>query len=235
MAVRGTAEPRQEPVASRRELLVGAGLGSAALLSGLLWQRAEAARAARPPALDSIVPAVIGRWAHVPGADSLIPTGEAPNDPYDEVLTRNYADGSGAAIMMLIAFGSAQTGNAQLHRPEVCYPAVGFELGKTEEVRLSAAGAPPIQARVLTARAPGRLEQILYWSRIGKEFPTTASGQRWAAFRQTLGGPAPDGVLFRISMISGDRPHALRQLNSFAGALLATPGAELRRLLVGSP
>jgi hypothetical protein len=80
---------------------------------------------------------------------------------------------------------------------------------------------------------PGRIEQILYWSRIGKEFPTNARAQRWAAFRQSFEATAPDGALVRISMISPDQANAIAHLQNFALALLSRPDQKLRRLLTG--
>jgi EpsI family protein len=184
-------------------------------------------------ALDRLVPNQVGGWAHSADGDRLIPVGERPEEEaYDDLLTRYYGDGSGNPIMFLVAYGSAQTGNAQLHRPEACYPAAGFNLHSQGETIIPTQQAK-VRARTLTAEAPGRTEQILYWSRIGDRFPTTSASQRWVAFRQALNGSAPDGALVRISMIHPDQGRAMKALTDFARALLATPNPDLRQLLTG--
>ena len=39
--------------------------------------------------------------------------------------------------MLSMAYGDDQRGGLQAHRPEVCYPAQGFKLGKVEDGSLS--------------------------------------------------------------------------------------------------
>ncbi len=218
---------------SRRELIVGGALASAGLLSAALRHQTSNAMAPALGSLEDVVPEDLGRWNRSPISDTLIPTGETPEDSYDDVLTRHYSpQGGGAPVLLLVAYGNAQTGNAQLHRPEACYPAAGFALSDARELPLKVPGAPEISAVTLTATAPGRIEQILYWSRIGTRFPTSSAAQRWAAFRQTLDGSAPDGALVRISTINaGDE--ALPTLRSFASALLTHRGSRLQQLLTG--
>ena len=219
---------------SRRDFLVAAALGSAAVTAGLLSWRSNAATTHLEGELDKVVPDQIGEWKRSPAERVLIPTADSPaGEIYNDLLTRYYANGAGDMIMFLAAYGNAQSGDAQLHRPEVCYPAAGFALSQSRPMSVQSAGLPTVEARVITASMPGRIEQILYWSRIGNEFPTNAGAQRWAAFRQSFEAAAPDGALIRISMISADQASALTHLNNFALALLSSPDQKLRRLLTG--
>jgi EpsI family protein len=224
---------RGSPVFTRRDLVIGCTLGAAALVSELVAPRADPDKLRRGRSLEDLVPNAIGQRTRASVNAILIPRGEDAQDKsYDQVLTRYYTGGSAAPIMLLIAYGSAQVGNTEMHRPEVCYPAAGFRLRDWPDVPLQFLGAT-ISARSLTALASGRIEQILYWSRVGVSFPTSSLGQRWAALRATMRGSVPDGVLVRISTIDPDRERALPVLSEFAGALLDAGGAELRMLLTG--
>jgi EpsI family protein len=153
-------------------------------------------------------------------------------EAYDQVLTRVYVGEAAPPIMLLIAFGSSQSGTSQLHRPEGCYPAAGFALQGRSTLPLSLGHEGNLEARTLTATASGRIEQILYWSRIGLEFPISTLGQRLALLRQSFDGSVPDGALVRISTIMPDYPSALPVLVGFARNLLHLTGPP-RRLLTG--
>jgi EpsI family protein len=184
--------------------------------------------------LDRLVPEQIGPWTASRYEPMVIPRGEElEGTDYDSVITRYYVSDSALPVMLLIAYGSAQTGATQLHRPEVCYVAAGFSMRSWPNVVLQTAEKKNIDARVLTATAPGRTDQILYWTRVGGEFPTTTTEQRWSTLRQTLTGSIPDGVLVRISVDEEDRETAMKVMRAFAGDLLASGSNHLRGLLEG--
>lgn len=230
------SQPEHEdraPTFSRREFVVAGALGATAVGSYLITPRADPDRLRRGRSLEQLVPNVIGQRTRSDLGNVLIPKGEGgEKKSYDQVLTRYYTGSSAAPIMLLIAYGSAQVGNTQLHRPEVCYPAAGFKLRSWPDVPLHVLGTT-IDARSMTALATGRVEQILYWSRVGPDFPTSSLGQRWAALRETMRGSIADGVLVRISTIDADRAGALPVLRGFASELLDAGGSELRVLLTG--
>ena len=219
---------------SRREFVVGGALAATAVTSYLVTPRADPNRLRLGRSLEQIVPDVIGHRRRSDLGTILIPTGEGGEKrSYDQVLTRYYTGGSAAPIMLLIAYGSAQVGTTQLHRPEVCYPAAGFKLRSWPDIPLQILGTT-IDARSMTALATGRVEQILYWSRVGPDFPTSSLEQRWATLRESLRGSIADGVLVRISTIDPDRANALPALREFASELVRAGGPELRNLLTGA-
>lgn len=220
--------------ASRREFIVAGAMISAAATSKWLLPSTSVERPLSTSALNRIIPERFGRWYQSNADDVFIPTADADSaGPYDALSTRYYANPAGDQVIFLLAYGSAQAGDAQLHRPEVCYPAAGFSLSNagTRLLKIPKVGA--IAARAVTATLSGRVEQILYWSRVGSEFPTDSWAQRWSGFRQSMRGAVPDGALVRMSMISVDQQSALGLLEGFAEELLATSGADLRRVLVG--
>ena len=216
---------------NRRDFVIGGVLGSTALFC------AAAAPGRRQlidrRTLDRLVPEKIGPWTASQYEPVVIPRGEElEGTDYDSVITRYYVSDSASPVMLLIAYGSAQTGETQLHRPEVCYVAAGFKMRNWPNVVLQTPDRR-IDARVLTATAPGRTDQILYWTRVGEEFPTTSVEQRWSTLRQTLSGSIPDGVLVRISVDDEDRETAMKFMRGFAGDLLSSGGSRLRAILEG--
>ena len=220
--------------ASRREFLVaGAAVGTAVATAAVSWRLGGGTQSIARP-LDQIIPSEVGSWSRANDDGVLIPRGEDPDERfYDDVATRYYTSPGAPAVMLLIAYGSAQTGQTQIHRPEVCYPAAGFRVRGSREVRLRLAAGVPLTAREMTATAPGRIEQILYWSRVGLEFPTDNLGQRWAVLRRTLSGAIPDGALVRMSLIDPNPVLGSAILENFADALVRSAGPDLARLMVG--
>jgi EpsI family protein len=214
--------------------MVGGALVATAVLAAResLW--GESHTRTLGDSLADIVPERFGPWKSSPANGVLIPTAEAPAETgYDDLLTRYFVDDAGRTIMFLVAYGAAQSGNTQLHRPEACYPAAGFSLGDSARTSLEDRAGTKIDARTLTATKPGRIEQILYWSRVGAAFPTDSASQSLAVIRQSLSGSAPDGALVRMSTLGSDRASALTLLRLFANDLLQQPAPSLRRLLTG--
>ena len=226
---------RPPAVLSRRDWLVGGALLGTAAVTGLLSHRLDLRSPGAAQPLDGLVPERVGPWIERPDHGLLIPRGEQGDEPiYDEVLTRFYVSAAAPPVALLIAYGNAQTGTTQLHRPEVCYPASGFRVRRLGETAIELDGGQAVTARRMTADAPGRHEQIVYWSRVANEFPVTSSDQRLAVFRATLRGAIPDGVLVRLSMFGAEPSVAWRGLAEFARVLVDSAGPELRRILVGT-
>lgn len=219
---------------NRRDFVIGGALAGTALVCAGGSPRGSAYPTVSHRALDALVPEKLGPWTASQYQPVVIPKGEAPEGRiYDSVITRYYISDSALPVMFLIAYGSAQTGETLLHRPEICYVAAGFDIRSWPNIVLQTPDRK-IPSRVLTATAPGRTDQILYWTRVGNEFPTTSVEQRWSTLRQTLTGTIPDGVLVRISIADEDRETALKFISAFTGRLLATGSSPLRELLEGA-
>ena len=186
----------------RRELLAGAAclaaVGSAEWLRPRRIQRLMTA-----PSLESVVPPRFGPWVVGADGDLVIPEtpGSLATRLYSDRLARVYDDADGGApVMLLIAYGSAQTDLLQLHRPESCYPAVGFSIANRRLVTVAVGGAR-LPAVALTAEAPGRIEDVVYWSRLGDALPQSAGEQRSARLAAAMDGVIPDGILVRGSAV----------------------------------
>src|SRR5439155_9545275 len=145
------------------------------------------------------------------------------------LLTRVYSDGTNA-IMLLIAYSANETGFLQVHRPEFCYTAAGYQLSDFAPhlIRLNQSSAIP--ANSLTATRDGTPEKLLYWTRIGTHIP-----QSWAQQKLTVAGDnlkrlIPDAALIRVSMVDADEASAMAMIDDFARTMIASVPAPLRRV-----
>lgn len=218
---------------TRREFVIGGALGLTAVLGSTAFRPSSSKAPTTDGSLDKLFPESIGRWDHAPFADVFIPQAEkAEDNSYDALVTRYYQSDSAPGVMLLVAYSGSQAGGTELHRPEACYPVAGFKLHRWPNLALRLPGLS-LPVRSITARAPGRTEQLLYWTRVGEDFPTNSLAQRWSAARQTFAGQDPDGVLVRMSVIDPDRGAAADLLMDFATELLRAAGRPLRRMLIG--
>lgn len=222
-------------LSTRREFVIGGAFGVTALLAAAATPGAASSRASRSMRpLEELVPKRVGKWTVAPFANVFIPQAEeAEEKSYDEVLSRYYESPSAPGVMLLIAYGSAQVGRTELHRPEACYPVAGFKLHRRPNVTLRLSDVP-IAARSMTAIGTDRIEHLIYWTRVGEDFPTSSLSQRWSAVRQTLRGSIPDGVLVRMSTLGPESGPSILVLKEFGAELLNAGGPALRLMLTGT-
>jgi EpsI family protein len=230
-----TVEPAPEKLAapSRRDLLIGGMLAGAA---GIAWAREPEHRIASIGSnqLEKVVPLKVGAWTYQSASGIVLP----PPDQlarmlYDQQVARAYSSPAEPDVMLVMAYGSGQSGALQVHRPEICYPASGYRLTHKDEETLTLGNGKAIPIRTFSAESDTRTEQVLYWSRIGDSLPTSWSGQRTAIMKQNLRGNIPDGLLVRVSTISTDRDGAMDMLRRFCRAMFAASGPKGRLQLVG--
>jgi EpsI family protein len=219
---------------SRRDLLIGGALAGTAAL-GLAGSLLNQPRILPGGGLKRLIPEQAGGWRSIGNAGVIVPEeGDLSRSTYDEVLSRVYVAPGLPPMMLLIAYGGNQSGNMQLHRPEACYPAAGFVLGKPNDIVVNSPSGQPIHARLIGATSPSRSEQILYWTRIGARFPRSGLEQRLAVVRENLRGRVPDGVLVRVSTIGLPLEAALPLLTAFIRDLVSAAPVQARSLLAGS-
>lgn len=170
--------------------------------------------------LDDIVPKAIGPWKFMAASGLVVP----PEDQlsralYSQLLTRAYSDGENSPVMLLIAQSGNQTGVLQIHRPETCYTAGGYQISAVipQPIRV---GPSLVPASRMDASADGRTEHLIFWTRIGDRMPASWSQQRVTVAEENLRGVIPDAILVRLSTISNDATGARAMLESFARALM---------------
>ncbi|GHD56380.1 exosortase-associated protein EpsI, B-type [Jeongeupia chitinilytica] len=152
---------------------------------------------------------------------------------YSETLSRTYVNANGERVMLAVAYGKDQSdGNNSVHRPEVCYPAQGFEIGRARAGRIYFADGD-LAVTQLVARLETRIEPISYWITVGNRLVGNGSEQKWAQLRYGLNGVIPDGLLFRVSTIDDDSARAYHLQSQFVDDLRRAVLPRHRAILFG--
>lgn len=220
----------------RRAVLVGGFMASAAVAGELLKPKPAITRPEQMPDLEKIVPQAFGPWML---DRSVIPL-EVPADVantlnaiYDKTLSRTYVNRDGQRVMLSLAYGANQSRALQLHKPEVCYTAQGFRVGQLRPgvLRLGGSDLPVMR---LVGQLGGRVEPITYWMRVGNNVVRGWLEQNRVRLSYGLQGQIPDGLLFRVSMISGDTAASYEIQDLFVNTLLASMSQPNRSVLVGN-
>jgi EpsI family protein len=212
--------------------LVGVGfMGVAGVALGVTPRRHEATLGRHR--LEDVIPARIGPWSVATAAPLVLPEGNQPTDVYDQVYARAYAGANVPPMMLLVAYGAAQSGLMKVHRPEVCYASSGFSIRDDGPADLVATTGDMIPAKSFVAVREDRTEQVLYWTRISNTFPRDLASQRLVMLELGVGGVIPDGVLVRCSTFGSGRTTA-QTLQLFVGHMIAAAGPAGRDLLLGA-
>ncbi len=77
-----------------------------------------------------------------------------------------------------------------------------------------------VEAREVVANRGGLFERVIYWVRVGDQFPTTWIDQRLAMAAANLKGTIPDGVLVRISTLEEPGSSASSDIKAFIDEFL---------------
>ena len=187
--------------------------------------------------LESMIPASVGHWVIDP---NIVPVAPPPDlqavidKTYDQTLARTYVDESGRRIMLSIAYGGRHGEGMQTHRPEVCYPAQGFQIKKDSQLNTLQTPYGAVATTRLVAVMGPRVEPITYWVVVGNQQTQFGMGMKFAQMKYGLTGVIPDGMLIRVSSIDRDDANAYRLHEDFLRAMLAGMSAEDRARLLGN-
>ena len=168
--------------------------------------------AQRPvPDLNGQIPQRIGGWIQDEQGGTALVAPDLQSGVeriYSQTVARTYVDSQGRRIMLSIAYGGNQLGNAlQAHRPEYCYKAQGFSLLASMDAMLPLRGGV-LPVRRLVARQASRNEAITYWMTVGETAALPGIRRKLAQLRYGLSGEIPDGMLIRVSSLDGDAQRA---------------------------
>lgn len=220
----------------RRDLLAGLACVGGVGLAEWLRPRTPVVLMPAGGKLTNLVPQQLGSWSQGREGDIVVPRtdGSLASRLYGDQLARIYyrGDQPNLPMMLSIAYGVKQSDSLQLHRPEVCYPAVGFAVGPARGFALNLAGMQvPVVA--LTARSRNRIEDVVYWTRMGRRFPRSEAEQREMRFANAVEGLVPDGALVRASAIrtNPDVP-VFGEVETFLQALAGALGRDGRKVLL---
>lgn len=216
----------------RRRAVIG---GILACASGVAYARQPqvAAPVLKKATFERLVPSSFGAWTVFSDGGVVLPPPDTLRDRlYDNLVTRVYQAPGAPLVMLLLAYNNAQDGVLQVHRPEVCYPVGGFQLSPTKKIQISLSGNS-VAANIFTAEAPGRVEQVMYFTRLGTAFPRSWIEQRMSVIKANLAGDIPDGMMMRVSVVGIDQQRANPILTEFTREFISASPLQLQKLLVG--
>ncbi len=195
--------------------------------------------AQRPPIdLETMVPREFGEWREQTGMPLQVINPSAQNlvnKLYSETLTRVYVNPNGYRVMLSIAYGKDQSDALQVHQPEVCYPAQGFQLKGNERTTLDMPDRSIAATRLMTQLGQ-RVEPVTYWIVLGDHITNGGMDKKLKEMRYAmLDKTMPDGMLVRVSSIDGNKAHAHQMQATFATALVGSIAPEHRSRFAGTP
>jgi EpsI family protein len=128
---------------------------------------------------------------------------------------------AGERIMLMVAYGGDQSDALKAHRQEACYAAQGFGIRELEHGTLSAGGRTIPVTRMHALRGD-RSEPVTYWFTMGDRVVLGRAERLEVQLRNGLAGRIPDGMLVRVSNLTGDAKAAYATHRSFVAALVAS-------------
>lgn len=219
-----------------RNLVLGLAMLAAAGLAVAMKPTIRVADQGPKVDLETMIPKAFGDWRVDESIVPLLPDPKQTallNKLYNQILSRTYMNARGERVMLSIAYGGDQSDSMLVHRPEICYPAQGFQVIKQVSGSLvTAFGAVPVQR--LVARQGARVEPITYWITVGDRVAVTGWARKMAQLTYGFTGRVPDGILVRVSTIGEAEAMSFTVQQAFVDALLSSAGQEGRLRLVGS-
>ena len=216
-------------------IVLGVAMAATSALTGALTPQPRAPLAHELFNLEQMIPSRFGAWTIDPSVVPLTPNPEQQGmleKIYDQTLSRTYIDPHGQRVMLSIAYGGDQSKSLQLHLPEVCYVAQGFQMVQDDDDLLPTRYAQVPVTR-LVARLHERNEPITYWITIGDKATRTGIRQKLRRLAYGLSGEVPDGMLVRVSTVGNDSRAGWRVQDRFVTDMLAVLAPRDRARLIG--
>ena len=188
--------------------------------------------------LEAFFPKAFGNWTlDTSGPVQLIsPDTQALLDQiYNQLLNRTYVNrATGERMMLSVAYGGDQSDATRAHRPEVCYPAQGFEVLSNGSAVFKTA-SHPVHVRQLVTRMGGRVEPVSYWVITGNRVALSGTEQKLAQLHYGFRGIVADGMLVRVSNISADSAKAYAAQADFVFTLTQAMSKDALARVIGVP
>jgi EpsI family protein len=223
---------------SFKHLIIGLCMFAAAGMALALKPTTKVADSGSKIDLETLIPKTFGDWKMEETIITLIANPEQEaliKKIYSQTLTRNYVNAAGEHVMLSIAYGGDQSDNMALHKPEVCYPAQGFQILKNPTISTFATEEGSISVKRLVATQGQRIEPITYWTTVGDKVAVSAVKWKLQQVKYGLTGKIPDGLLFRISSIQADETKAYQTQDAFTRDLLKAMSPSGRERIIGNP
>ncbi len=220
---------------SRRVAILAAAAGmtmaGTAAASPALKPRADTRPA---PDLEQVIPSTFGDWRIDADVVAVAPSPDVQANLdrlYRQVVSRTYVNSRGERMMLTVAHGGDQSDALKAHRQEACYAAQGFDIRAVEHGTLSTAGRTLPVTRMLAVKGE-RVEPVTYWFTMGDRVVLGRGERLRVQIENGLAGRIPDGMLVRVSSLSGNPRAALASQESFIAAIVgALPVGEASRFV----
>jgi EpsI family protein len=185
----------------------------------------------------AVVPDRFGVWQRdASGTSGVVdPQTKALIDSiYTRVLARVYSADDGYRVMLSIAYARDHGDKRDsFHRPEICYPASGFNILNQADKQVGTANGNVPVRRLATRLGAARPEPVTYWVMIGEHAVVTDTDRKLASLRYTSRGLIPDGLLFRVSSIDPNAEQAFARQDQFIREFVAALPPPHRRRIAG--
>lgn len=229
--------PLQAPVNPfARSLIILLLMGMALIISVIAHPRADPSPT-QVTEFERLVPRAFGEWRVIeaPMVSVVNPQQQQVLDStYRQVITRVYQHlPTGDLLMMSLAYGDAQKKETQVHLPERCYPAQGFEVRNSWKHDLLFSEVTIPAQRMIAERGAQR-EAVTYWIRLGATVVRGDVAQKIHTVLEGLRGRVADGLIFRVSSVGMDDQEGFGMQERFVADLISTIPDEVRYLLIGA-
>jgi len=221
---------------TRRAVILAVLMLGASMLSVALTPTQRIAVEAAQFDLEALIPRQFDGWQMpVGGIQAVVnpQAQEALGDLYSQTLSRTYINSDGRRIMLSLAYGEDQSSHKRIHRPEICYPAQGFQITSKwkDTISLDSEMVPIMR---IIAQHGERYEPVTYWIRVGDKLVRGQVEQTLTRLSYGLKGIMPDGILFRVSEINKDSQDSFALQDQFIRALLSSLTQTDKEILTGS-
>ncbi len=203
-------------------------------------------------AMALLIPAlVLGRWLLVAGmAKATVPTPSLPHhlgswratsedrldaevlaiiEPDAHVLQLYEAPGRTPIWVYVGVYGGRAGYGKGAHDPEVCYPAQGWEVLRSESLEVPLTAAEKLRTRRLEAHLGVHKEAVLYWFQPANRWPAPGAAEELLRVLDAAKG-RPQYAFVRLSGPSDGGPAAARDLAEFAAEIAAPIRAVLEAI-----
>ena len=219
----------------RKNILMMALMIGASLLAILFHPTHRIADDGPAVNLETMIPKQFGDWLEQPQQTAQIINPQQTDllaRLYSQTISRTYVNSKGDAIMLTIAYGADQSDAKQLHYPEVCYPAQGFQV-VSNKVGVLQTDFGTIKVKRLVTVLGSRTEPLTYWTTIGNKVVVGGKEAKLEQLKYGFKGQIPDGLLFRISSITNEVEIGFNLQQDFASKLLKSMTSDDRLKIAG--
>lgn len=173
--------------------------------------------------LETMIPKEFGDWHELTQKTAFVINPvqkEVLDNIYAQTLSRTYINSGGDIIMLSIAYGDDQGDAKQLHYPEVCYPAQGFQVLSTQDGMVNTAFGGIRVKRMLTVLG-NRTEPLTYWTTVGSDVVLGGVETKLAQLGYGFKGQIPDGLIFRVSSITSATEEGYKSQEQFIHSIVS--------------